>query len=93
LCGQHFWHPRRRRRISASLNTDRALNYHHPDPRQVSFLNAIEQISAGGILGFVHENEGGFTAGRNEATIQFAHFGGVASSETDRDFGWYVTER
>src|SRR5215471_774341 len=91
LCGLFSLHYLRNarcwRRVAAALDADCAIGDDHADSRQVSFLNAVEQILTGGLLGCVEKDEACFATWSDQTATQAAHLCGVASSETDCLFG------
>ena len=53
----HLGHARSGRRITAALNADRAVGDDHPHTRQVSFMNAVEQVFPRGLLRHIEEDD------------------------------------
>src|SRR5690349_18428170 len=71
------------RRVAAALDADCAIGDDHADSWQVSFLNAVEEILTGGLLGCVEEDEARFAARSDQTAAQAAHLGRIAGSEAD----------
>src|SRR5689334_8170553 len=73
LCTHNLRNSCSGRGIAAPLNTDVPICDYHADSRQVSLLNAVEEILAGGLLRRIEKNEIRLAPARDESTLQATH--------------------
>ena len=81
----------RRRRVAAALGADDAVDDGHADAGEVAELHALQDILAGRVLRFVHQDEICGAADFDDAAIQLPHAGGVAGRKAEGEFGRQIT--
>src|SRR6202035_393186 len=88
-----FRHHRCGRSVAAALRADHAVDDHHPDPRQISSLNAFQHSLSRRMLSPVDHHEGRGAARLDQPTIKIANSCRVSCGETHRNLGWNIRER
>src|ERR1700675_695543 len=81
------------RRIATALCGDDAIDDDHPDAGQVTRMDTLQQVSAGGVLCLVHHCEGRVTARRDQPASQVADPGGISGGEADGYLSRNVSQR